>query len=344
MEEACGLLISAEGGNPRGMPTTVAVSIVIPTYNRRDRLARVLDALDRQSVDAKAFEVVVVDDGSTDGTSAWLRTQHRGYAIQAIQQENGGPARARNAGVARANAAVLLFLDDDVEPTPKLVEEHIRSHEHDTNVVVIGPMGSLPHYEQPWVAWEQVKLEAQYAAMVRRDWEPTFRQFWTGNASVRKDDVLSVGGFDPSFSRAEDVELGLRLSKRGLKFRFNPEARGLHHAERPLESWANVQRSYGRFEVEIFKQFGEQTLVDLLAGNWSRLHPAARWIVRQCAGNPRRHAGVTFVLQNWLSLAPAAHLPAMSGKVCSTLAQLLYWQASLDALGPERSERVLSGR
>ena len=96
------------------------------------------------------------------------------------------------------------------------------------------------------MAWEQAKLEAQYAAMSRGDWEPTFRQFWTGNASVAKAPVLAAGGFDPSLRRAEDVELARRLHERGMRFRFNPAARGLHHAERPLSAWMAMHKSYGR--------------------------------------------------------------------------------------------------
>src|SRR6266542_585600 len=187
--------------------SSVKLSIVIPTYNRRERLARVMAALDEQSMDPGDFEVVIVDDGSSDGTSDWLKNQHRRYVVRAIRQDNAGPARARNTGVAAAAGELLLFLDDDVEPSARLLEEHRRSHGSETHLAIIGPLGSLPSYGQPWVAWEQAKLEAQYAAMLRGDWEPSFRQFWTGNASIRKEHVVAAGGFDPDFLRAEDVEL-----------------------------------------------------------------------------------------------------------------------------------------
>ena len=78
-----------------------------------------------------------------------------------------------------------------------------------------------------------------------------------GNASLAKIHFASVGGFDRSFPRGEDVELGQRLAARGLKFRFNPAARGLHHAERSLESWSNMHRAYGRLEVQIFQRLGD---------------------------------------------------------------------------------------
>jgi GT2 family glycosyltransferase len=322
-----------------GMSGELAVSIVVPTYNRRERLARLFGGLDIQSIEPEKFEVVIVDDGSTDGTSDWLGQQQRRYAVRAIRQSNGGPALARNAGIEAAASPLLLFLDDDVEPTARLVEEHVRSHEVEPDLAVMGPLGSLPGYNQPWVTWEQAKLESQYASMLRGDWAPTFRQFWTGNASVRKEHVVSVGAFDPAFLRAEDVELAYRLHTRGIRFRFNPAAIVLHHAERSLESWANMHRSYGRLEVAIFGKYSEDVLIRILAENWSRLHPAARWLVQGCAGKARRHAYVSFMLQSWLKLE-AATRPILADKVCSAFASLLYWQASVEALGPDRSGAV----
>ena len=94
---------------------------MLPTHNRRERLARVLAGLDRQSIARESFEVVVVDDGSTDGTPEWLAANAtRQYGLRVVRQENGGPARARNAGIAAAQAPLILFLDDDVEPTAAL--------------------------------------------------------------------------------------------------------------------------------------------------------------------------------------------------------------------------------
>jgi glycosyltransferase involved in cell wall biosynthesis len=319
------------------------LSVVIPTYNRRDRLARVLAALERQTTPAADFEVVIVDDGSTDGTTEWLGQRATPFELCALRQANAGPARARNAGVERASGEIVLFIDDDVEPVPELIAEHLRLHAAEPNIVVIGPLASLPHYEQPWVAWEQAKVEAQYRAMERGDWAPTFRQFWTGNASLARAHILGAGGFDPSYLRAEDVELGVRLKDRGLSFRFNPAARGLHFAERSLASWERVHESYGKAEVEIFGKLGPDELLEMLAGNWRRLNPATRWLVRSCLGKPARHSAARMLLRSHLQLALRLKLPMMSEQVCSVFANLLYWEASTQALGPTRSAAVLGG-
>jgi glycosyltransferase involved in cell wall biosynthesis len=301
----------------------------------------VLSGLDRQTVEPACFEVVVVDDGSSDDTPEWLqKNSARRYAVKAIRQENAGPAKARNAGIATAVGEFVLFIDDDVEPTEVLVAEHLRCHEAETDVVVLGPLASLPHYAQPWVAWEQAKLEAQYAAMLRGDWPPSFRQFWTGNASVARSHLLAAGGFDPAFLRAEDVELGRRLHQRGLRFRFNEKARGLHHAERSLAAWEKMHRSYGALEVAIFEGLGEEQLIETLSDNWSHIHPLTHWLVSRCLVSPRGHAAACLALRRWLELSAAAKLPLAADQVCGALANLNYWKASSEALGAARAARV----
>jgi GT2 family glycosyltransferase len=312
------------------------ITVIIPTYNRCSRLQRVLNALSQQTLDRALFEVVVVDDGSSDGTPEWLRQATTPFSLRARSQENSGPACARNAGIATASGKFVLFLDDDVVPTPELLAEHLAWQEREQDVVVIGPLASLPHYAQPWVAWEQAKVEAQYRAMEAGDWEPTFRQFWTGNASVPRDAVLAAGGFDNEFLRGEDVELGVRLHLRGMRFRFNPRARGLHHAERSLASWINAHASYGRLEVRIFEKLDGGKASSILAENWSHLHPALRALVRSCIMHPRRHARVSQVLERALLASAALKRPIFADRLCSLLANLAYWRASAEAVGESR--------
>jgi GT2 family glycosyltransferase len=178
--------------------------------------------------------------------------------------------------------------------------------------------------------------------MQRGDWQPTFRQFWTGNASVAKRHVLAAGSFDPGYLRAEDVELGLRLERLGLQFRFNPKSRGLHHAERSLASWEGMHRSYGRHEVAIFSKLGDAAMLDILGDNWRRLRPVTRWFVRGCIAHPARRSTAELLLRNHLRLAERVPVPLLSSQVCSLLAGLLYWQASADTLGPDRAQVVLT--
>lgn len=318
------------------------LSVIIPTFNRRQRLGQVLEALQQQTLESSAFEVVVIDDGSTDGTAEWLRAQNFRFRLRPETQSNGGPAQARNKGVHTASGRLVVFIDDDVVPIPELLAQHLASHDAEPHdLAVIGPLASLPHYPMPWVAWEQAKVEKQYQAMLRGDYPPTFRQFWTGNASVARHHVIGAGLFDVSLRRAEDIELGLRLKERGVQFRFNPEARGFHHVERSLASWSNTYASYGELEVQILGRLGEHVALETLAANFRRLRPEVRVLLRCCVGRQRLHALTTRALSAFLETSTASSHHEVSLPVCSALANLLYWQASYQKMGPGRFGELL---
>src|SRR2546430_12928153 len=143
----------------------LGASVVIPTYNRRATLKRVLGGLSRQTVPSGTFEVVVVADGCTDGTANMCRelAGKMPYPLYLIEQANAGPAVARNRGVQEAHARLVIFLDDDVVPDEGLVAAHLASHSPDgeDSLVAIGPM--LPPRDirlSAWCAWEERNLSA----------------------------------------------------------------------------------------------------------------------------------------------------------------------------------------
>lgn len=316
------------------------VSVVIPTYNRRRRLALVLDALATQTFLPERMEVVVVDDGSTDDTTTWLGRTSFPFQLRPETQGNAGPAAARNRGIERAQGEFVLFLDDDVVPDPGLVEAHLASHrETNGDVVVLGTLSSLDHYKQPWVAWEQVQLEKQYAAMLRGDYAPTFRQFWTGNASVRRARLLEAGLFDTSLKRGEDVELGRRLADAGVGYVFNAQARGLHHAERSLKSFCHAHTSYGEMEVKMFEASPDGA-DRVLAGNWHRLHPAQRSALKVLLATSNGANLAAKFLCTYLESPVAPRAPGLNRAVCSLLANVLYWDSSKRTLGSSRFDRL----
>ncbi len=120
------------------------------------------------------FEVVVVSDGSTDGTDEWLAGYAAPYALRPIGQPNGGPARARNRGIQEAGGEIIVFLDDDVEPVPEFLARHAAPHEAAALTVAIGPMLPDPArlWREPcWIAWEHAMLEKQYTAWRTGEWD-----------------------------------------------------------------------------------------------------------------------------------------------------------------------------
>jgi glycosyltransferase involved in cell wall biosynthesis len=308
----------------------VRLSVVIPTYNRRDRLERVLVALSTQTT--PPLEIVVVSDGSTDGTNDYIRSGETPVPVVAVVQDNAGPAAARNRGLDTARGEIVLFIDDDVVPAPDLVEQHVRAHlASSDDVVVIGPMLNPDDAElSPWVAWEQHQLYKQYDAMRRRVYDCTFRQFFTGNASVPRQRVIDVGHFDTNFRRAEDVELAFRLHQAGVGFLFVAEARGFHHAERSFDSWLATAFAYGLNDVTFISE-GQDWLTTTLPAEFAARHPLVRALTRFCVPRPRASARAIRLLSRvsrwrW-SFGPVQRF-ALSG-----LYNLNYYRGIAEGLG-----------
>lgn len=316
------------------------VSIVIPTYNRLESLKRVLSALEQQTVPSDTFEVVVVSDGATDGTHEYLCALNKPYSLKYVFQPNQGVAVARNNGIANASGQFILFLDDDVVPTPELVSEHLRYHEiYGTNVVVIGPMLSPPEYTMsPWVRWEQEKLAGQYQEMQEEKWQPTARQFYTGNTSLARRWLSKDQCFDPSFRRAEDVELAFRLADRGVCFVFNPRAIGYHYAERSLNSWLAIPYAYGCNDVIFTYQKGRPGLLGLIFTEFYQRHPLIQASIRLCLDRPNLSRAVNKALitvLNWemrVGMKGKSKGTRLTSLACSWLFNLQYYQGIADGL------------
>lgn len=311
------------------------VSVVIPTYNRLARLHRVLEALAVQRFPPEALEVVAVSDGSTDGTDEYLRSTSVPLPVVVATQPNAGPAAARNRGVELATGRLVLFLDDDVVPSPELVAAHVRAHEAGGDrLVAIGPMlipadGTL----QPWIRWEQVMLEKQYDALRAGAWAATARQFYTGNASVARHHLVEAGGFDVSLRRAEDVELAYRLADRGLTFTFVQGAAADHHAERSFESWLGNAYLYGRSDVMFSRDRGQAWLLVSMREEFARRSLLTRLVSR--TGMRHRPAAVVMAhsIRVLNHVSGVLRLDRIQRAALSGLYNLRYYEGVRDELG-----------
>jgi len=299
-----------------------AVDIVISTYNRPDALRRCLAALARQTL--RHFHVIVVDDCSDEPVEPVIRSARAsGLDITYVRTPvNGGPARGRNLGAAHGTAPILLFLDDDVEAERGLVERHVAAG--GAGVVAIGPLAAPPDWKpSPWTAWEARTLAREYDRMLAGVYAPTWRQFFTGNASMHRVDFKAAGGFDERFTRAEDIELGLRLARVGCRFVFIPRAVGWHHASRTLAGWKSIPAQYARFDVTIDRLYPDLGWLDLLREERRGRRAIGRW-GRFACGVLRLEAAAAataiVAARAWYRVGLAA--PAMAG--LSFAYELLY--------------------
>ncbi len=309
-------------------------SVVVPTYNRLGRLRHVISALEQQAYPSDAYEVIVISDGSTDGTDDYLKTVRSTMRLRWLTQANQGPAAARNAGIREAVGEFIVFIDDDVVAEPQLLEQHARSHhEAGREVVVLGPLLTPEGFEMaPWVRWEQEMLMKQYQAMLRGDWSATARQFYTGNASLRRSHILAAGGFDERFRRAEDVELAYRLANNGLEFVFNIQAAGMHFADRSYRAWLDAAYAYGRNDVIFARDRNQKWLLPTIRREFMERHYLIRSLVRACSGRPWLIRIASLALKIAADAATLLRAGAIEGKAYSGLFNLQYYYGLFNEL------------
>ncbi len=200
------------------------LSIVIPTYNRLAILQKCLQALEQQQYDHTItnYEVVLVDDGSTDGTLNWLEENKLDFPhVWLFCQSHQGPAAARNLGIEKALGETIIFIDSDLVVTETFLQSHadslVEGYKTSAKVFTYGRVINTCNFEDP--TSELYKITDFSAAY-----------FATGNVAIARHWLIEAGLFDDQFQQYgwEDLELGVRLNKLGLKLIKCPDAVGYH--------------------------------------------------------------------------------------------------------------------
>jgi glycosyltransferase involved in cell wall biosynthesis len=268
-----------------------AVSVVIPTYNRRDELRQTLETLTEQEFPAEEFEVIVSDDGSSDDSAEVAASFDGPLRMKYIFQEDLGfrTGAARNAGARLATAPVLAFLDCGTLAGPGFVGGHLAEHAQPGRRAVIGYCyGYNAFREEKWVPRSLGTVSLTEVVRLNAD-EPLFQDirhlifervgsdlmklavpwsnFYTMNCSVRTADFWAVGGFDEIFRSwgVEDAELGYRLYRDGVAITLSRDAWTLElPGDRPVKPHLYSLMRNARIFLSKFREPFVELLADAL--------------------------------------------------------------------------------
>jgi len=212
----------------------IRISVVMPTFNRRHVLERTLPALEAQDLAPSEFEVLVVDNGSTDGTLKCLEAWKPPFAFRSFQVSRRGAGAARNAGIFAARGELVLFIDDDLLAIPDLLSQHCTAHISAPEPhIVHGPIYVAPGSAKTIIRHITDQFYAEYNRSLTADMElrypedigPKIAMLSSMiNSSMPREALLRCGGFDEEILAAEDLELGMRLWKMGLPLHCRPTA------------------------------------------------------------------------------------------------------------------------
>ena len=206
-----------------------SLSAILCTFNRAELLSQTLESIRGQSLEQSAFEVILIDDGSTDHTRQVVESFEQRLPLRYAYQANAGLASAKNHGIYCSRAPLLLFLDDDDVCSPKLFEEHLQTHGQypDSHFAVLGYTALAPTLAQKPLLHYVTKVGCYLFSYPNlKDGDVLdYTYFWGGRSSCKRKFLIEHGVFNPVFRfGCEDIELGYRLSKHNLKVVYNEQA------------------------------------------------------------------------------------------------------------------------
>lgn len=229
MLQSCKRSHHAHGVNMSTLSSKPLISVIIPTFNRADLLSRSLESLVNQSVPKDQFEVVVIDDGSSDRTGDVCRDFAKRLPLLYQYENNSGISAAKNMGIFLSRGGILLFFDDDDVADADLLKEHIKTHSlhPEETSAVLGYTTWHPSLTRTHIMTfiTDIGYFLFSYGNLKDGQILDFTYFWGGRSSCKKSLLMKHGIFNQLFRfGSEDIELGYRLSKFGLKVIYNAGA------------------------------------------------------------------------------------------------------------------------
>jgi glycosyltransferase involved in cell wall biosynthesis len=284
------------------------LSVVIPTRNRREQLLRTLAALDAQDVDPARAELVVCDNASTDGTLAALQAWTGRLPLVVLSEPREGASMARNRALAAAGGDVVLLLGDDMVPAgARLLAGHLAAHAEQSEDSY-GVLGRIDWAEpvSPFMRWTE-RAGFQFAYHLAQPGEvDVAKHLYSSHTSFKRAELLAAGGFDERFPYLmEDIELGIRLARRGMRLDHRPELRVLHHHEQTLTTFAPRLETTGAAAALLHSLYPGEAPAEILGPTWKwPLYPPSAAIARMLL-----RAGVSGTLRDkaWTAIVMARY-------------------------------------
>ena len=238
-------------------PEVPRLSVVMATFNRRSILPRTLESIFAQDLPANEYELIVVVDGSSDGTVEYLRSLRPPCTLHIIEQPNRGLAIALNRGISAARGEIVLLMDDDLVLHSSNFRSHLQAH-HGDPLVVHGPVyvaeDSADTFATEWIR----EVVADEVKRWERGWTWPDDANIDPNYSVPRAALLAAGGYDESFKWRQNTELGVRLAKMGIRTVYEPGAIAHHLYVKTSAQLLNVQvSSWGREEIALVRKHPE---------------------------------------------------------------------------------------
>jgi len=230
----------------------IKVSVVIPTYNRKDSLAESVKSVFSQKYPKKNYEIVVADDGSNDGTKGRVLelSQNLKRKIRYFAQKNSGPAAARNLGIKKSIGEIICFIDDDCVADKNWLRELIKGYK---NKEVGGVGGNILPSSVNSIIEEYVEYVGLFD---QKNFIPDFLA--TANASYRRGLLEKIGGFDENLVTGEDRDLGIRSRIEGYALKYAEKAIVHHRHRTTLIGLIKQQYGYGRGTRQLYNKYPEK--------------------------------------------------------------------------------------
>lgn len=235
------------------------VTIVIPTYNRSHKIRETLDALAQQ--DFRDFSVIVVDDGSTDGSGDAIEKMLPSLPCPArlIRQSNRGASAATNAGVNAAPEGIVILFDDDIIPAPATVRRHAEFHAAHPGSILSGSADTDPARSTTDVQRYKLYMEQEWLRVRPLEEKPvavTFGSFviTTANMSFPRNVFLELGGFDVALRDGYDVDFGFRALLKNIPLYFDRSIKSIHNDQISLRYYGRRQKAYMDSKRTIFER------------------------------------------------------------------------------------------